>query len=190
RHGTRQGGVTRGAPYRTLLSRRCVPCSHGSVSRSFFAKSSFVRRPATGRWLQRRLPGLSVLPPFPESSFLRHSTFVLRHFINAVSATVGRSLPRGRPSQLVRRFHDLHLPNASGDRTGSPGRVPKMRDDPGTKNYRGRGRGRRAKRDAIVVTKILDRGGSYHFGFIAGDGSCDSRPEHRFNCPKTNRKMD
>jgi len=44
---------------------------------------------------------LSVLPPFPESSFLRHSTFVLRHFINTVSATVGRSLPRGRPSQLT-----------------------------------------------------------------------------------------
>src|SRR5439155_1230654 len=71
------------------------------------------------------------------------------------------------------RFHDLHLPHASGDRARSPGGVPEMRDDSGAEIYWGRGRG--TKRDAIVITKILDRAGSYHSGLIAGNGSCHSR---------------
>src|SRR5438093_12749846 len=63
-----------------------------------------------------------------------------------------------------------------------------MRNDPGAEDDRGRGR--RAKRDAIVITEILDRTGLDHPGATPGNGSWHSRTEHRFNRSKANRKMD
>ena len=45
-----------------------------------------------------------------------------------------------RSGQSIVDFsNDLHVPNASGDRAGSSGSVPEMRDDAGTEDHRGRG---------------------------------------------------
>src|SRR4030095_15123797 len=97
-------------------------------------------------------------------------------------------VPLQRDPKTHWRFHDLHLPHASGDRAGSPGRVPEMRDASGAEIYRSRGGG--TKGNAIVIAKILDRAGAHDPGAIPVNGSCHSWLENRFNCPKANRKMD